>query len=330
MSFHGMSSSELSEPNAKVGCPLCGKDFSDWDLAARTAHTESCLELDSSGPSAEHVSRKIVEQHPEIELDQYADTFRRLADCPVCGKAWPFRDPSRISHVKQCAARYSVSATDLYSLIDVFKDSLDSSSSLNLPPEKPKQAQAKKPRTIDGWVNQHTGSGQMAVEQGSPSYQHITKSFAYEIPGDDDFQSTRITVPKRQSRIAINRLTKKQQEFMDELDEDLIAAKALSLSLKRNISDSVVSEYPAKKRESKDKKVARLERSDILACADAQDYIRQRAVALAYLDEELGIVSPRPAESPRKTTSKESSGLWGLSASMTSDHEDCPIFRAYN
>ncbi|KAJ1936265.1 hypothetical protein FBU59_005107, partial [Linderina macrospora] len=142
--------------------------------------------------------------------------------------------------------------------------------------------------------------------------------------------STRVTVPKRQSQISTKRITKKQQEFLDELDEDMSAAKALSLSLKRSRPGSSQLEDSAKKRGSKSKRAAMMERSDILACSDAQGYIRERAAALAYMDEELGIVPPKPAESPRETTSHNAGELWSLAASMTSDHEDCPIFKAYN
>ncbi|KAJ2890768.1 hypothetical protein IWW38_003952 [Coemansia aciculifera] len=82
----------------------------------------------------------------------------------------------------------------------------------------------------------------------------------------------------------------KQQEFLDDLDEDLNVAKAMSLSLKRGPDPATAKSAKGAVAKRRDNSAAgraeALEKSDILACSEAQSFIQQRAVALGKMDEE--------------------------------------------
>ncbi|KAJ2588557.1 hypothetical protein H4R99_007760, partial [Coemansia sp. RSA 1722] len=93
-------------------------------------------------------------------------------------------------------------------------------------------------------------------------------------------------VSLQQTRIAIGNRGKKQQSVLDELDDDLNEAKALSLSLKRR-SDQLPSKPAQRRRDTGPKYVDLLASSDVLSSQDAQSFIRHRALELERIDKEL-------------------------------------------
>ncbi|KAJ1794073.1 hypothetical protein LPJ59_004612, partial [Coemansia sp. RSA 2399] len=114
----------------------------------------------------------------------------------------------------------------------------------------------------------------------------------FEIESDEEFQSTKMRVPLCQTRISLTqRQSIRKREFLDELDDDLNEAKALSLSLVRTSEYGLDSADIPKNGGAKRRGVAgakaegALAVSEILASEEAQSYIRQRAAALAHMDE---------------------------------------------
>ncbi|KAJ1642378.1 hypothetical protein LPJ64_005777 [Coemansia asiatica] len=77
------------------------------------------------------------------------------------------------------------------------------------------------------------------LPKSEPSFSRSSSSMSFEIPEDEDFQSTKVRVSLQQTRIAIGKKRKLQQDVLDELGDDLNEAKALSLSLKRDSRSAV-------------------------------------------------------------------------------------------
>ncbi|KAJ1938157.1 5'-flap endonuclease, partial [Kickxella alabastrina] len=168
----------------------------------------------------------------------------------------------------------------------------------------------------------------------------------FDIPEDADFQSTRVRVAAlKQTRIAVSRVDKRRQEFLDELDGDLNEAKALSLSLKRG-PDLDLAKPAGKRRDTVAKSAAALmAKSDILASEDAQHFIRHRAVALEKMDEEHQIRifdslaysaysdGDSAAESQQRQRQQSAGGvrLWDLGSHECGPDgfNYCPIFENY-
>ncbi|KAJ2382417.1 hypothetical protein H4S02_005756, partial [Coemansia sp. RSA 2611] len=134
--------------------------------------------------------------------------------------------------------------------------------------------------------------------------------------------------------------SKKRQEYLDDLDDDLNVAKALSLSLKRGPDPAKRGKGAAtgKRRENSVARADALAKSDILASSEAQSLIRQRAVALERMDEvrqaavlfhlgkdKTGVVATEPQHSDHS-----SMRLWDLGAlPNASEREYCEIFESY-
>ncbi|KAJ1997779.1 hypothetical protein H4R26_005703, partial [Coemansia thaxteri] len=156
---------------------------------------------------------------------------------------------------------------------------------------------------------------------------------------DDDFQATKPRVVLTQTRIAVRRVNKRQQEFLDELDEELNEAKALSLSLQRGPDLPKRDKSAVRRREKSAKGTDVLAKSDILASAEAQSLIRQRAIALERIDEERQAVADlRRADKGRAVVGGGADQalvdgalrLWDMGAlSEASGREYCAIFESY-
>ncbi|KAJ2079205.1 hypothetical protein GGI09_007946, partial [Coemansia sp. S100] len=146
---------------------------------------------------------------------------------------------------------------------------------------------------IDGWFDRHSSAEPDSASErqsiSSKSSQQITSSHvSLETDEyDDDFQVTKPRPALTQSRIAVRKVSKKQQEFLDDLDDELNVAKAMSLSLKRGPDPAKSSKGAgAKRRDTPAARADALAKSDILASSEAQSLIRQRAAALEKMDEE--------------------------------------------
>ncbi|KAJ2710708.1 hypothetical protein H4R19_003618 [Coemansia spiralis] len=243
-------------------------DLTVLGVAARTLHVEACLDMPTSTSTGAAARLTAV--------------LERLDDCPVCGAAWT---GPREAHVKACAAQHSLTAKELSSLVDMFRESLDS----------PHASSASVCTSCRGPARSECPGGALSIE----------------IAEDDVFQSARVRVPLRQAAISVRRISKKQQEVLDELDDDLCEAKALSLSLTRGPAPPL-----RMSRERPKAAAGQLERSDILACGEAQSYIRQRSVALERMDEEnaarAGTAPSRRSARPPPAESRAT--LWALGA----------------
>ncbi|PIA18173.1 hypothetical protein COEREDRAFT_96315 [Coemansia reversa NRRL 1564] len=319
--------------NASVFCALCSIDITALGSLERNAHVEECLDTGRvASPRKELMS--------EAELT--TATLDRLNDCPVCGAVWPLTDSSRIKHVKGCAAEHGLSAKELVTLIELFRESLDSSSrasaadaetscgrpsalaesqssdsscscsssrkALDLRPQRAKDSSTTnitidngQTKPIDSWFG-HRRSKTSVQSKGNdekllinnnahngPSV-HSKKSrssISFDIAEDNDFQTTKIRIPLRQTVLSTRRVGKKRQEALDEMDDDLNEAKALSLSLRHGseLELSKQRRVNSKRKDARSKATELLSRSDILASKEAQSYIRQRAVAFRYMDE---------------------------------------------
>ncbi|KAJ2028570.1 hypothetical protein H4S03_007792 [Coemansia sp. S3946] len=201
------------------------------------------------------------------------------------------------------------------------------------------------PRPINGWFDRHSSaepdSASDRQSTSSKSSQHVTSSHvSLETDDyDDDFQVTKPRPALTQSRIAVRKVSKKQQEFLDDLDDELNVAKALSLSLKRGPDPAKSGKGAgAKRRDTPAARADALAKSDILASSEAQSLIRQRAAALEKMDEEreaagllrihknkAAIIDPesqRSDDTPLR--------LWDMGAlSDASGREYCEIFENY-
>ncbi|KAJ2049849.1 hypothetical protein GGH13_008857 [Coemansia sp. S155-1] len=201
------------------------------------------------------------------------------------------------------------------------------------------------PRPINGWFDRHSSaepdSASDRQSTSSKSSQHVTSSHvSLETDDyDDDFQVTKPRPALTQSRIAVHKVSKKQQEFLDDLDDELNVAKALSLSLKRGPDPAKIGKGAgAKRRDTPAARADALAKSDILASSEAQSLIRQRAAALEKMDEEreaagllrihknkAAIIDPesqRSDDTPLR--------LWDMGAlSDASGREYCEIFENY-
>ncbi|KAJ1989261.1 hypothetical protein GGI25_004803 [Coemansia spiralis] len=235
------------------------------------------------------------------------------------------------------------------------RQSLSPLTNTSKPDKKPrvkKSPKASISKRIDRWFGKQPSpeieivdSASSACDSKPSNSQH---SLLFEIESDEDFQGTKIRMPLRQTCISVTRRAgKRKQEFLDELDDDLNEAKALSLSLKRASSTDEI--FEDRSRSSGNSRHAKrrgaggvkeenlLAKSDILASEEAQQYIRQRAVALACMDEEtMSNNSFEFRESPVSTglcsSAAESPGLklWQLgSLSKPAGNECCPIFEKY-
>ncbi|KAJ2491672.1 hypothetical protein IWW37_002122 [Coemansia sp. RSA 2050] len=369
-------------------CAVCNRDIAALELRARTTHTERCLD----DAVAQQSSQK------SYGAKVCLSTLDLLEDCPVCGAAWPALIASRVGHTKRCAKRHGVSDKDLVDLVNMFRESLGSSSSISSPPGRDcqtpsgtsnagadsrgcrafieafsspglaaatlpvqqgstrgkKRPLAKKasrdrllPRPIDGWFDRRS----LSAEPDSVSDRQSTSSLSNQRLAngslsmetedcDDDFQIAKPRSALTQSRIAVRKVSKKRQEFLDDLDDDLNIAKTLSLSLKRGLDPVKRGKGVAtgKRRENLVARADALAKSDILASREAQNFIRQRAVALERMDEErqaadllclnkgkTGVIeteSQRSDHSPMR--------LWDLGALPdASELEYCEIFENY-
>ncbi|KAI8325259.1 hypothetical protein GQ54DRAFT_295516 [Martensiomyces pterosporus] len=218
--------------------------------------------------------------------------------------------------------------------------------------KRPQKEQRPK-ASIETWLNKHAAANSAGADRdgasscrspvstgarrrSKPRSRPTSASISFEISEDEDFQSTKLHVSMRQTTIAAQKLGKRQQEFLDELDDELNEAKALSLSLKRGPEPLRRGKPPAKRKRASSEAAALLERSDILSCTEAQSYIRQRAMALERMDEtnqtcegctgDMMHYSSHPEE---KQPTTEGVYLWNASATGTPASDYCPIFEMY-
>ncbi|KAJ2059226.1 hypothetical protein GGI17_004535 [Coemansia sp. S146] len=203
------------------------------------------------------------------------------------------------------------------------------------------------PRPIDGWFDRRNsaepGSASDKQSTSSKSSQQLALSngpMSLETDDyDDDFQVTKPRAALTQSRIVVRKVSKKRQEFLDDLDDELNVAKALSLSLKRGPDPAKSGKgVGAKRRDTPAARADALAKSDILASSEAQSLIRQRAAALEKMDEEreaasllrvhknkTAIVDTEPQRSDDTPLR-----LWDMGALPgASGHEYCEIFENY-
>lgn len=193
----------------------------------------------------------IVTTTHEGDQDRQLD---RLKGCPVCGSEWRSLSTPRSTHVQECANKHSLSLTVLNDLIDMFCESLNSGQQYRSKEEKIKASS-------------------------------FLKSFGGYQDRDDsaDFQPMlRRRTPMAQTQIQAKRVSKKRQAVIDEFDNDLNEAKGLSLSLKRVTPDESSMPLSSKRKD----RAIELAKSDILACEEAQNHIKQRAMAFKYQNEE--------------------------------------------
>ncbi|KAJ2805345.1 5'-flap endonuclease [Coemansia guatemalensis] len=375
---------ENNSSDAPILCTLCDMDITALEALERNAHVEECLD---NG----RVAFRQVEASSSVDLT--TATLDRLNDCPVCGATWPLTDPLRVKHVKGCAAEHGLSAKELVSLIEMFRESLDNSSRSSAADvktsserssalveshnsdnscssnsfqqaidQRPRKAKANtattitvdggKTRSIDSWFGNRKSeksaqpaSNDKALPINSSTYngtvrrsQDSRNSISFDIEEDDDFKSTRVRIPLRQTILSARRVGKKRQEVLDEMDDDLNEAKALSLSL-RHGPDPELSKHRksnSRRKEARSKAAELLNRSDILASKEAQSYIRQRAVALRYMDERRETTAKNVEESANddliRATSPPITGseLWRMgSLDRMPDRSYCSIFENY-
>ncbi|KAJ1726173.1 hypothetical protein LPJ61_005369, partial [Coemansia biformis] len=240
----------------QIQCAVCSADIAALGVAARNAHVEACL--DSGTAATPPPARQVASG----EVARLAATLERVDSCPVCGAVWTVCESSRVAHAKACAARHGLAAKDLGKLVDMFRESLDSSCATVpvLSDPQPKRAGDQKgastakarsaaarkapspgsPGTIDGWLGRRASEERMCSQSDCKSRPSTTRettgssgSIFFEVAADEDFQSTIVRLPLRQATISLRRISKKRQELLDELDDELSEAKALSLSLTR-------------------------------------------------------------------------------------------------
>ncbi|KAJ2822388.1 hypothetical protein FBU31_004609 [Coemansia sp. 'formosensis'] len=202
------------------------------------------------------------------------------------------------------------------------------------------------PRPVDGWFDRRSSAEPDSASEkqstSSKSSQQLALAgspVSLESDDDDDFQIAKPRPALTQSRIAVRKVSKKQQEFLDDLDDDLNVAKALSLSLKRGPDPAKGGKGVAVKR--RDNPAARadaLAKSDILASSEAQSLIRQRAAALERMDEErlaVGLMRAHKGKTALVDAESQRSDdtplqLWGMGALPgASGREYCEIFENY-
>ncbi|KAJ2865803.1 hypothetical protein FB639_005075, partial [Coemansia asiatica] len=188
------------------------------------------------------------------------------------------------------------------------------------------------------------------LPKSEPSFSRSSSSMSFEIPEDEDFQSTKVRVSLQQTRIAIGKKRKLQQDVLDELGDDLNEAKALSLSLKRGPDQLLSKSVQQRRRDAGSKSVDTFGSSDILSSKDAQSLIRHRALELERIDKEVyeripyTLMSSQPQSSKNDAdvessrlhaaSKEEETQLWSL-ASLESDgisdsrFSYCPMFENF-
>ncbi|KAJ2747041.1 5'-flap endonuclease [Coemansia sp. BCRC 34301] len=369
--------------DSTILCAVCNQDITALELSARATHTERCLDR-ASQRSLSSSSSGIKACLPTLDL---------LEDCPVCGSIWPAHVASRADHTKRCARRHGISDKDLVDLVNMFRESLGSTtdaldkvehetpsaetdtrgcrafievfspsghvaaagpSSQQASVKEKKRAAVKvtsqRPRPIDGWLDRCS-----SAEPGSASdKQSASSKSSSQLPrgristsletddDDDDFQSTKARPALRQTQIAVHRVSKKQQAFLDDLDDDLNVAKAMSLSLKRGPDPAANGGKgaAAKRRDNSSGRADALAKSDILACSEAQSFIQQRAAVLEKMDEEnppiASLLYPRTGkavavfDNSKLSDSTTPPRLWDMGALPTATgREYCEIFESY-
>ncbi|KAJ2160582.1 hypothetical protein GGH19_001953 [Coemansia sp. RSA 1807] len=179
--------------------------------------------------------------------------------------------------------------------------------------------------------------GTLSRSQSRSAAQSPASLFVCDLSEDEDFQSTKPRLPLRQSVISVRRVGKKRQEVLDEFDDELNEAKALSLSLTRTPDATKISKPPPKRRGAHTTPRELLNRSDILASEEAQSYIRQRAAALERMDAERQSIRQGYSEQAAacavgasESQPTHSSNLWKIgSQDSAPDNMYCPLFENY-
>ncbi|KAJ2543252.1 hypothetical protein GGF49_002237 [Coemansia sp. RSA 1853] len=209
-----------------------------------------------------------------------------------------------------------------------------------------KQASGGIVKPIDSWfgrqASEEPGSINSDIDtlsrsQSRSAAQSPASLIVCEVSEDEDFQSTKPRVPLRQSVISVRRVGKKRQEVIDEFDDELNEAKALSLSLTRTTDATRFGKTPSKRRGAHTAPRELLNRSDILASEEAQSYIRQRAAALERMDAERQSIRQGYSEQAAacEVDASElqpafSSNLWKIgSQDSAPDNMYCPLFENY-
>ncbi|KAJ2726575.1 5'-flap endonuclease [Coemansia sp. Benny D115] len=345
------SSDKMSRCMARLDrledCPICGTSWYSVDLA-RAAHARACAK------------RYSVSDSDFIGLvDMFCESLDSMSEASSANKVGQSsRAPSKLEseESRRKSSTFLKAFSPQYKTF-TSKDGVKSAKAKGkCVSGKTGSALAKK-TSLSSWINGHTAadSGESAdecdfVSQSSTSARSLSRassSIMFEIPEDENFQSTKVRVNLKQSRIAVSKKDRRREEFLDEIDDDLNEAKALSLSLKRG-PDSSADEYQqagVKRRSRSAKSTEELTRSDILASKEAQNYIRQRAVALEKMD--AGRFGPTHSSGQEIHTgacstdedsnaqSPDSRRLWSLGsrakcASDSDCYEYCPIFDNYN
>ncbi|KAJ2707765.1 hypothetical protein FB645_000538 [Coemansia sp. IMI 203386] len=217
---------------------------------------------------------------------------------------------------------------------------------------KPKRASAEPQACFPDSLNsiqsvKPASSTTSAASSPKPSFpfSRSSSSVSFDIPEDDDFQSNKMRVSLQQTRIAIGNRGKKQQSVLDELDDDLNEAKALSLSLKRR-SDQLPSKPAQRRRDTGPKSVDLLASSDVLSSQDAQSFIRHRALELERIDKELyerdsyaasqpySVESVETVDSRLHVAPEDAVQLWNLASLDSENAIDgrsicCPMFENF-
>ncbi|KAJ2788717.1 hypothetical protein GGI18_002796 [Coemansia linderi] len=327
----------LSTLDLLEDCPVCGATW-PAHIASRADHTKRCAKRHG-------VSDK--------DLVDLVSMFRESL-----GSTSSISDPpDRDCQISSSAPSSGAGSRGCRAFIEAFNSP---SLAPATPPVQQGSARGKKrplnkkasrdrllPRPIDGWFDRRSSSAEpdsasdMQSASSQSSQQPASSLLSMEANDcDDDFQIAKPRSTLTQSRIAVRRVSKKRQEYLDDLDDDLNVAKALSLSLKRGPDPAKRGKGAAtgKRRENSVTRADALAKSDILASSEAQSLIRQRAVALERMDEvrqaavlfhlgkdKTGVVATEPQHSDHS-----SMRLWDLGAlPNASEREYCEIFESY-
>ncbi|KAJ2645767.1 hypothetical protein IWW40_005871 [Coemansia sp. RSA 1250] len=345
-----------------IRCTLCNADLTLLDALARNSHVEQCLDTSVlvQEPTADYATATDIIDVSGT-LDRLVDCpvcgkawkdigSLRSAHASACATHHGLSSKDFASLLEMFRDSLNGSSAHSAGSGSVSRTSTSSSSSAFIkrqagkaPARKPLKKTSKKLNSsikpIDSWFAKQT-SGKLSADNSDIDTQSTTSSasslsrlqtcqksdmLVYEISEDEDFKSTKVRLPLKQSVISTRRVGKKRQEVLDEFDDDLNEGKALSLSLLRNSDIEPHKKTTAKRRNGRGAEC--LDRSDILPCKEAQDYIRQRASALEQMDSSA-IQSSFPSSDDCKLQPEPS--LWNIGSLNSISRElYCPIFENY-
>ncbi|KAJ2499347.1 hypothetical protein GGH96_003573 [Coemansia sp. RSA 1972] len=313
-----------SSARARINCSLCNTDLTPLGAAARNAHVEECLDTSVIVPASVPDRSTLAESDDlSVTLARLDDcpvcgkiwtvsvTLRPkhaktcaaqhgLSSKDLTGLIEMFRESLGEPSLKSSHSTKSTTASHSSSFLRAFspqpqKLATAKGSARSKGKRTVKQAFGGIVKPIDSWFGRQSSEepesinsdiGALSRSQSRSAAQSPASLFVCDLSEDEDFQSTKPRIPLRQSAISVRRVGKKRQEVLDEFDDELNEAKALSLSLTRTPDATKLSKTPPKRRGAHTTPREMLNRSDILASEEAQSYIRQRAAALERMDAE--------------------------------------------